>query len=288
MAGDDARAGQTDWEAWRVPGVVPALAAQTALLQQLLAAVQRSGGGAAAPAAVHDSQQGPPVLGYLQAPALPPPATAGRTRTIAEGTMLVDLATLDASANVNWGAFTAPVTGTATLWLTSSAGSRLALTADTTTADLLGGQPLPTGIWMPVDFPIQRGARYSFQVLTAATVTFLVMLGAGGASGGGAVALAPLPTHLPVPTFHTIGTTAAAIVLSTYTTAVPSSAELWNRGSTDLYINFNGTTATGDGSTSTDMHLAANETWSGNVQVTQVSVISSAAGGLFECQFWGP
>jgi len=46
--------------------------------------------------------------------------------------------------------------------------------------------------------------------------------------------------------------------------------------------------ATGDTATSSDMHLAANETWSGNVQVTAVSVISSAAGGLFEAQFWGP
>lgn len=284
MAGDDRL--QTDWEAIQDPGVVPALDAQTALLQQLLAAVQH-GAASGAASAVHDSTQGPPVLGYLQAPTLPAPATAGRERTIAEGTMLVDLATLDAAADVNWGAFTAPVTGTATLWLASSAGSRLALTADTTTADLLGGQPLPTNIWTPVSFPIQRGIRYAFQVLAPASVTYLVMLGAGGGGSGGAVALAPLTTHLPVPTFHTVDTTAVTILLSDYTAALPSSVEFWNRGSTDLYLNFNGVTATGDGATSTDMHLASNETWSGNVQVAQVSVISSAAGGLFECQFWG-
>ena len=115
----------------------------------------------------------------------------------------------------------------------------------------------------------------------------VAMLGALGASTPGVTTLAPLTTHLPVPTFHTIGTTASAITLSDYTKALPSSVELWNRGSTDLYINFNGVTATGDTSTSTDEHLAPNETWSGNVQVSSLSVISSAAGGLLECQFWG-
>lgn len=115
----------------------------------------------------------------------------------------------------------------------------------------------------------------------------VAMIGALGASTPGVTTLAPLTTHLPIPTFHTVGTTAIAITLADYTTALPSSVELWNRGSTDLYVNFNGDVATGDTDTSTDEHLAPNETWSGNVQVKSLSVISSAAGGLFECQFWG-
>lgn len=115
----------------------------------------------------------------------------------------------------------------------------------------------------------------------------VAMIGALGATTPGVTTLAPLTTHLPIPTFHTIGTTAVAITLADYTTALPSSVELWNRGSTDLFVNFNGDVATGDTDTSTDEHLAPNETWSGNVQVKSLSVISSAAGGLFECQFWG-
>lgn len=116
----------------------------------------------------------------------------------------------------------------------------------------------------------------------------VAFIGAMGSRAPGATALAPLRTHLPIPTFWTIGTTAVAITVSTYTTALPASVELWNRGSTDLYVNFNGIEATGDTATSTDMHLAASETWSGNVQVTALSVLSSASDGLFEVQCWGP
>lgn len=103
----------------------------------------------------------------------------------------------------------------------------------------------------------------------------------------GRTGLAPLTHHLAVPAYWAPGATAEAIVFADYDAFPAQSVEIWNRGSTDLYVNFNGVTATGPGSTSTDLHLASGESWAGSVAVTELSVISPQGTGALEVQVWG-
>ena len=103
----------------------------------------------------------------------------------------------------------------------------------------------------------------------------------------GEAVLRSLHRHVQVPTFWSIGTTAQSIVFADYDPTPVTSLQLWNRGSTDLYINFNGVTATGNSPTSTDMHLAGGEEWAGSVAVTSISVIAPQGNGNLEVQAWG-
>lgn len=103
----------------------------------------------------------------------------------------------------------------------------------------------------------------------------------------GQMNVASLRQHLPVPTFWQPGPTALTIAFTAYTSVPVQSVELWNRGSTDLYVNFNGVTASGPSATSTDLHLAPSEEWSGAVGVTSLSVISPQGTGALEVQVWG-
>ena len=102
----------------------------------------------------------------------------------------------------------------------------------------------------------------------------------------GLVTLRPLEQHLPVPAYWTIGTTATAIVVADYTSTQAASLEIWNRGSNDVYVNFNGVTATGPSGSSTDLHLAPGEQWSILGSVTEISALTTTGSTAVEVQLW--
>lgn len=100
----------------------------------------------------------------------------------------------------------------------------------------------------------------------------------------GQVGLQPLSTHLPVTTANFVQGSPITVdftAVSPYVAA--QSVEIWNRGSSDCWVNYNGIAASGGGS---DLHLRPGEYYGIAAQISALSVLSTSIGTIVEVQGW--
>jgi hypothetical protein len=96
--------------------------------------------------------------------------------------ILVNLTSVDASSNQNFGTFTAPFTGTAVLLINLAASGVLSMNAQTvgqsqvdTTAKLLDGATITGGQWQTIQLPITEKSVYAFRTSVGCKVTLQVI-----------------------------------------------------------------------------------------------------------------
>lgn len=95
---------------------------------------------------------------------------------------LVNLTSVDASSNQDFGTFAAPFTGTAVLLINIASNGVLSMTAQTvgqsqvnTTAKLLDGATIIAGQWQTIQIPITYKNVYSFRTSVGCKATLQVI-----------------------------------------------------------------------------------------------------------------